>query len=264
NPALAWVSEYFEFSDTLVGGQIGSLRSLRPGQQVTEDWNKYPLHPAPDVHLLHLAGSRQPRARLPAAARTGDVLRLGTNPLAPIGGSLGLGISPFSDNTRGHLGTPFRGDPGAKTTGHFEIDQNGIKLASGDAVNGIPPVRLSSHPSEVRFTLTASRTGKRFLLSPSNTTTWTWRSWQHPRATVPAPRSCLAGTPARPRLTRQCAVQPMMTLSYQIAGLDLTGSAPSGSQVIGLTVGHLQLAADPPITGVRMRVSFDGGATWHP
>lgn len=55
-----------------------------------------------------------------------------------------------------------------------------------------------------------------------------------------------------------------MTLGYAVAGLSLTGSAPSGAQVVRVTVGHLQLARAVAVTGARVAVSLDGGKTWHP
>jgi len=55
----------------------------------------------------------------------------------------------------------------------------------------------------------------------------------------------------------------MITVRYNIERLGLAGSAPAGGQVIGLRVGHLQLAPQPPISAARLRVSFDGGATWR-
>jgi hypothetical protein len=37
----------------------------------------------------------------------------------------------------------------------------------------------------------------------------------------------------------------------------------AGRQSIGITVGHLQLAAAARITAAAARMSFDGGKTWH-
>jgi hypothetical protein len=132
SPSVLWLSRYVEFSSTFAGGQAGALRSFRAGSQVTEDWGRYPLHPAPNVNLARLTGSIQGFQVLPSAARAGDVLALGT--------------TAFSDSTPGHLGGGFSPDPGAKLTERYEIDQNGTRLASGDAGNGIAPVQLSPHP----------------------------------------------------------------------------------------------------------------------
>jgi hypothetical protein len=56
----------------------------------------------------------------------------------------------------------------------------------------------------------------------------------------------------------------MMTLRYQVHGLASNGSTRPGSQLIGISVGHLQLASAPHITGVRAQVSFNGGVSWQP
>jgi len=250
NPSMLWLSRYIQFSDTLAGGQAGSLRSLRAGQQVTDDWGRYPLHPAPDQNLARRAGAIAGFSVLPSAARAGD--------------ALALGITPFSDSTPGHLAGGFAPDPHAKITERYQVDQDGVRLASGDASTGIAPVRLSAHPSMVRFTLSAKRTGAHYLLSPASTTTWTWRSRRDAAATVPAPWACRTGRSVTAGLTRHCLVQPMMTLAYQVAGLSLAGTTAPGGQAIGLTASHLQLARGAAITAATLRVSFDGGKTWRP
>jgi hypothetical protein len=56
----------------------------------------------------------------------------------------------------------------------------------------------------------------------------------------------------------------MMTLDYQVHGLSLHGTTAPGRQVIGLTVGHLQLGGHAPITGAAAQVSCNGGRTWRP
>jgi len=53
-----------------------------------------------------------------------------------------------------------------------------------------------------------------------------------------------------------------MTLGYRVAGLGLDGAA-AGRQSLGITVGHLPLAAAARITTAAAQVSFDGGKTWH-
>jgi hypothetical protein len=44
-------------------------------------------------------------------------------------------------------------------------------------------------------------------------------------------------------LDRHCAVQDLLTLRYQLAGLGPAGVAPSGSQSLAISVAHLQHAA---------------------
>jgi hypothetical protein len=142
NPAVLWYGEYWEFQTTsdFFAGQTDPTRSLHAGQHLTQDWNRYPLHPAPDVSL---AGSGVFATQL-SAGRIGNLLTLDT--------------TPFSDNQRGHLGTGFFtglfDGSDAVMSGRYEVDQNGTPVAAGSALNGIPPVRLSRHPSVIRFLLT--------------------------------------------------------------------------------------------------------------
>jgi subtilase family protein len=248
DPSVLWEGLYVEFGRTFAGGQTGTLRTYRPDAAASEEWNRYPLHPAPTVNQA--APARSPVPLLLSAARAGDALT--------------LAVTPFSDSTAGHTGTFAAPDPTSKLTERYEVDQDGARLASGNAVNGVPPVRLSPGPSRVRFTLSARRTGPHYILSPASTTTWQWRSQRDPSAAVPPPWACLTGPRDRPALTRQCAVQPMMTLAYQVSGLTRDGAAAPGRQQIGLSVGHLQLAADPAITSAAVAVSFDDGKTWQP
>jgi hypothetical protein len=232
-PAITWASAYSSFvsprSFNAGGGQSGAPRHLRPGAVTSEDWNKYPLHPAPNVALTRGAPLG---AQLPSAARAGNLLILDT--------------TPFSDNQLGHLGSGFFDGPRTKTTGHYVLDENGHQLAAGPGASGPPPVDLSSRPSVVRFVLTASRAGPAYRLSPASRTVWTWRSRRDPSATVPRAWLCLRQSSGGLDLTRRCAVQSMMTL-----------------QVIGITAGHLQLARAVAVSGAQVSVSFDGGQHWQ-
>jgi len=237
-------------SGNLFAGQADAFRSLPAGGQQPENWNRYPLHPAPDVRLASAGGF----PALPSAGRAGNLLTLNT--------------TPFSDNERGHLGsgffTGFFGGSDARMSGRFEIDQDGVRLAAGSALGGIPPVLLSRQPSVIRFALTAARIGRHYVLSPASRTVWTWRSRRDTAATVPPSWFCIAESGDGFRITRRCAVQPMMTLRYQVHGLADNGSTRPGSQLIGISVGHLQLARAPHITGVHAQVSFNGGVSWQP
>jgi hypothetical protein len=249
-PAITWVSVYSSFvsprSFGAGGGQSDAPRHLRAGAVTSQDWNKYPLHPAPNVALT---GSAPLGAQLPSAARAGNLLV--------------LDITPFSDNQLGHLGSGFFPGPRTKPTGHFVLDENGRQLAAGKGATGPPPVDLSPRPSVVRFVLTASRAGAAYRLSPASRTVWTWRSRPDHSATVPGAWICLRQSPGGLGLTRRCAVQPMMTLQYQVPGMALNGTVPAGRQVIGITAGHLQLSRAAAVSGAQVAVSFDDGQHWQ-
>jgi hypothetical protein len=248
-PDIVWLSSYIESNRFGTGGQADTFRALPAGQQITQNWNQYPLHPQPDVQLLSGSLGAQFPA-FPSAARAGNMLT--------------LNLTPFSDNEPGHAGSGFFGGSGLAVTGRYVIQQNGTRIASGNPANGIAPVQLSPQPSVIRFALTATRTGKSFPQSASSTTAWTWRSVRMPNVTLPPSWFCgliFAGNQIR--VLHRCVVQQLLTLGYQVQGLGLNGSAPPGNQVISLSVGHLQLAGPAPITGASAQVSYDDGRIWQ-
>jgi hypothetical protein len=245
--SLMWFDSYFQSFSTGAGGQADQGRALRPGQRLAVGWNAFPLHPAPNVNLLAAAN---PSPTLPSASRAGNTLT--------------LEITPFSDNVQGHLGSGFSSVAPGIRRGRYAVFADGKRLAGGNAVraaHGHPDlhtaVQLAPGAHDIKFVLTASRTGALYRLSPASRTVWGWRSVPRPGATVPAGWTC-------GHRTRSCAVQPMMTLEYAVRGESLYGATHPGPQVIGLSVGHLQLAHGARVTRAAVSVSFDGGRTWHP
>jgi len=243
-PATVWLRGYYESLD--LPPVVDRYRLLHGGQHLTEDWNRYPLHPMPTVSLPGTSVF----AALPSAVRTQNTLL--------------LDITPFSDNQRGHLGGGFSGGP-FKITGSYALYQDGAKIAGRPVTAGSPDLfaraALAPRPSRIRFVVNAARTGPQYRLSTESRDVWTWRSRPEPGATVPAPWLCGVTRSGQP--DRHCAVQPMLTLRYQLAGLSLAGATRPGPQVLGITVAHLQEAAPSKITGVQARVSFNGGKTWQ-
>jgi hypothetical protein len=250
SPSLAWGSTLFfpggQSNGALI--QYDTLHVYHRGGRASEDWNGGPLHPGADVSLASASFSNITWP-VPSASRAGDVLT--------------LIITPFSDSTPGHLGFGYGAfPPGTAVRGTYEIDQDGTRIAGGDATVGgagpfIAQVPLSPAGSTVTFRLSASRTGAAYPLSTRTQTTWTWRSAHQPGGSLPAGWIC----PAEDQ--DHCAVEPMMTLGYHVAGLALDDTARPGPQILGVTVGHLQLARAARITSTRVQVSFDDGATWH-
>ena len=247
NLSLLWSSSYFAFGFPLGGQGDDTFRSLRPRPQ-TVDWNRYPLHPQRNYSAGGIGALLFPL--FPSAFRAGNTLTLTYG-------------DPFSDNTPGHRGPGTTG-PGGKIITRYEIDQNGKRIAGGTVDGEIPLVTLSRTRSVIRFTLDGSRRGPSYKLSTSNQTVWTWPSRRQPGAILPKSWVCgyvfIAG---RQTPERRCAVQPLMTMDYQVRGLALNGTAPPGRQLIGLHVGHLQLAAAARVTGAAAQMSCDGGRNWN-
>lgn len=244
-PKILWQNQtwtnLFQFS----GGETDDLRVYQPGQHQSQDWNRYPLHPAQDTTL---GGLSAVFPTLTSAARLGNELELYQ--------------TPWSDNQFGHLGGGFYGNGNAATTGSYTIDQNGQRIAHGSALDGIPFLKLSAKPSTITYTLHASRSGGGFQLSPSSTTVWTWRSRRRPAATVPKAWFCNYDNQFRP--LRACAVQPLLTLQYLVRGQALDGRTHPGRQTVSLQAGHIQLGGPAAITGATAQVSFNDGDSWTP
>jgi hypothetical protein len=232
--------------------QTQPFQLLHAGQDLSASWNAYPLHPAPN---LAPAGVKPPT--LPSAVRNWNRLI--------------MDITPFSDNTPGHMGsgvTPFSGVTGSAS---WAIYANGVKIASGKVPKRSPvgdvyaSARLRPNPSRIKFTLTASRRAPGRNLSGTSEDTWTWPSRAEPHATMAAPWYCAVTFPNFHLVYHHhCAVQDMMTLDYRLARERLDGSAPAGAQSLGITVSHLPDATAYPVTHAGLEVSFDNGTSWQP
>jgi hypothetical protein len=264
NPATLWADTAEQSSRDLAGGQLDELRTFHAGEHLNENWNAYPLHAGYNTDLVGTANPSHPAVPpIPSASRKGDALT--------------LDVMPFSDSTLGHIGAwGFFGGLGAslgKITGHYEVDENGKVIAAGNPLRRdreVGPfgefhaqVTLSPHPATVRFALEASRKAKIYAISTASRTVWTWRSQRESGARLPAGWSCGLTRRDAEAAGRSCAVQPMMTLEYAVAGLSLHGSARPGRQAIHLAAGHLQLVKPITVTRTSVSVSFDGGKTWH-
>ena len=229
--------------------QTDPARIYRSGQQVTENWNAYPLHPTPNVDVI---GSGGEFGTLPSASRSGN--------------TLSLDFTPFGDNTPGHVGAGFSNQSGtSKTTGTYEVDQNGKKISAGDAMAAArrgPDLRLnvplSPARSTIKFSLTAALGGRNSAGTPSDQsqTTWTWVSTHESGHHLPVGWFC-------PDLEPSCRAEPLLTLGYSIPDLSAHGLTRPGRQLINLTVGHLQLVKAAKITRATVQVSIDDGRTWH-
>jgi hypothetical protein len=247
-PKLVWQVSYAEFNPFFYfpwGGQGEDTFSARSAGRQTVDWDRYPLHPQP---YFSPGGPDGGFTLEPSAVKSGKFLYLST--------------TPFSDNQPGHLGAGFETGPGSTASGRYQVDSDGVTIASGNAVNGIPAIRLSPKPSLISFTLTAARTG-RFNLSTGSQTVWTWKTGHQPQVKLPADWICgYVLVRQQYELLPKCAVQPMMTLNYQVQGMAMNGSVAAGGQVVDVSVGHIQLAKAPAITGASAQVSWNDGQSW--
>jgi hypothetical protein len=256
-PPVMWFDEFFQNAGTLDTGQTDSGRTFRPGEAATENWNEYPLHTTTNVNA---AGARTQEPELVSASRAGNTLT--------------LDLSPFADNAPGHNAagyvSVFDGSQ-SPTSGSYEIEENGRKIASGNPVKSLGEtggdffthVKLASGAGTIRVVLDATRTGKLYTLSTQTQTAWTWRSAPAGDSKVSAGWAC-DWSPTTGPAGRDCAPQPLLTLDYSVAGLALTGTAPAGPQAVTINAGHMALTHWAKVTSLTAEVSFDGGSRWQP
>jgi hypothetical protein len=234
------------------GGQTDAFRLRHPGQQPAQAWGAYPLHPGTNISPPHT-----PFVVVSSADRAGNTLN--------------LDVTPFTDNQPGHTGAglvvPFPGKTN-EVSGRYAVYQNGTKVAGGNAVKatgGFGDVQVSAalaaKPALIKFVLSASRASAPYPLSATSNDVWTWHSRPEPGAHIPAPWLCNFAA-VKPSRDRHCAVQPMITLGYSVAGLGADGATKPGHQAITITAGHIQLAPRIPVTKAGVQVSVNGGKTW--
>ncbi|WP_370946861.1 hypothetical protein AB5J62_04615 [Amycolatopsis sp. cg5] len=250
---LGWFGGLAKYSQTgaggfqaWYGGQYESWHRYLAGQTLTEDWNKFPLHPAGAFSLV----DDKSNFTVAPVTRDGDLLR--------------LELTPFSDNQPGHTGMGFYGEPRDGIGGSYRLTQDDTTLVEGYAGGGVDlrfEQALDPKPSTLKLALDAYRYGPNYALSTDTRTEWTWPSKHVEGATLPGSLVCTSpkGQPAN----RACAAEPLLTLNYAVGGLGVDGRVPNGAQSVGLTVGHLQSAATSPITGATVQFSLDDGANWQ-
>lgn len=252
DPTITWFGGISKYSlvPSFVwwGGQYETAHHYTPGSTPREDWNRYPLHPAGPAAL-----ATDGWQVVPGVTRAGDTER--------------FALYPFSDNTFGHNGFGLYGESRDAIGGGYSLTQDGTTVASGPLppTSGDPvfepQVTLSPAPSSTRLVLDASRTGPMYLLSTASHTEWTWRSAHEQGGALPSPLVCTKSNSGTPDTA--CAVEPLLTVAYALGGQSVDGSTANGAQTLDLTVGHLQDAATPAITGATVQFSTDGGTTWQ-
>jgi hypothetical protein len=250
-PGLSWFGGFSKYVlpgpfPGWAGGQYESFHIYQGGSSVTEDWNRFPLHPTGAVALLPLTDAAM--FTQPGATRAGDLVR--------------IAITPFSDNQPGHSGFGFYGESRDTMTGYYRLTQDGTTLAEGTPSGGFEAgfeQEVAPGPATLGLTIDAGRTGPMYHQSTASHTEWTWKSQHVEGATLPAALYCARGDNGP---DRSCAVEPLLSLGYAVGGLRPDGSTPSGPQGLDLTVGHLQQSAGSPVTAATVQYSTDG-TTWQ-
>lgn len=245
SPPQYWQTAYSEYSRTR-GGQDGGGQyentqfwRVNPGQRLTEQWNRHPLHPGWATFVPGMTNPFSGPYLWAAAGR--------------IGNQLLLNYMPFTDNEPGHSSSSL--------AGQFVLRQNGVIIAHGKNTPSSISAKLSPKPATLRLAITATRSGPRFPLSATSKDVWTWRTRPEPSARVSGPWYC--GWTRANHKNRKCAAQPLLALRYQLGHLALNGTVPAGRQSLDVLARHIQPARGLRITKASVEVSFNKGRSWH-
>ncbi|OLF08714.1 hypothetical protein BLA60_22115 [Actinophytocola xinjiangensis] len=235
----------------------GPRRSVRPGEQISQEWHKGPLVPSPIAPYLYengfsisLVGGNP--TDLPMDSPTATVCtacRQDNNGM--------VYIRPFSDSDPRHASRTaedrtsalsfYRNgklaiNRAAAAPGHTYVAPDGLAL----------PLLAEAATYRLDWTSTEHRDP-----AISTTTRWTFRSGgDDPAADLPKDMFC------GPDTSRDCSLLPLLFLNYD---LDLTPAltAPAGSPFeVALRVSAQQAAPAPTGVSATVSVSYDDGATW--
>ena len=215
---LLWSLVTWANAGQLSGSDTDLFRTFSGGQHQYADVERVPAAPGSG----HDPGRRV--GRVPGAA-------LGQ----PAPAARCAWTSPRSATTSsGHAGPGYSGNGSAQVTGTYTVAQNGRPIARGSALNGIPAIPLQ--PPAVGGPVHADRQpASRYLPAipgqPDRLDLALGAGHHGPGAAGLVLLLHPAGYSVR--YHRECAVQPLMTLSYQVRGMGLTGLTRPGPQVIG-------------------------------
>lgn len=134
--------------------------------------------------------------------------------------------------------------------------RNGTEVAP--LAPGSAAYDLSDHPEPARYRLTLSRTVHDAALTHATRVDSDWEyTSQAPTGAAPKGYTCYDAI---------CRVEPLLLLRYDLTGaLGLDNTAPAtGAVHFTIHAYHQADAADPPVTALRLWVSYDHGEHWSP
>lgn len=180
------------------------------------------------------------------------------------GSTLYLKFSQDNDSTPAHVGV----DIAPPTSESLALYQNGTIVydqprSLATALDDLPLV-----PTTYRAVLDDDYTGvtgdSQSLVTDTDLT-FKYDPTTDPGSELPADDQCYLGADSF-AAGSACQILPILTVNYQVSGLDLTNTSHSPVQRLDLNIGHLSydgLGSHSPITSATLSVSFDRGATWR-
>jgi hypothetical protein len=213
----------------------GEARAFAGGRTYDIDWLHGPLAPTAGVHhtddydyecLMCAAGS-----------------------------TVSLGYEPMGDSTPDHLGFAFQE---TSLTAYADGQPVVTNPYASAVLTGVP-----DGAATYRFVLTTDSGGDPGISQSTHTVTdLTVKrpAAPDPASALPPTQRCEGGSADTP-----CQILPALNLTYDLA-TDQDNTSTSAVQAMAVTVGHISYdgkGSTAPITSLTVRVSFDGGTTWH-
>ncbi len=252
--AFQSASIYYNGTECFDGGiRYGARRTIQPGGQIDETWNK-----APEV---------------PSSTSIPDFGALGVPPYPTSQQGIDSTVAPATRQDDNGMVYLLRG--GDSDPSHYMDDVSTHSLTftrDGEVALSAPynttlkgafaaPFRLDlplvHRPATYKLDWTTQRYFTAADLSGTTETAWTFHSSPtDPHADMPDGEHC------SPDTSRSCSFLPLMFLHYSLA-LDFNSQARAGKPLpITFTVSGQQGAPAPSGVSATVSESFDGGTTW--
>jgi hypothetical protein len=229
---------------------FGERRLIRPGQRLTETWNKGPQVPsssAPYAQEALYGFQETPDTNVSsaleqvcAACRQDD---LGL-----------LYLNPYADSVAGHYRSALDAPARVEFYRDGVLAYTSATRGDGKLVTQLLDLPLLPEPAEYRLKVTGDNPG---MEDATSTTDWTFRTTNRDRAAdLPDSVQCA------PDPTRRCSFLPLLFVRPDLP-LDIDNAAPAGEPFeVAFTVRHQQYQDAPTRVNATVSVSYDGGVTW--
>ena len=228
-------------------------RTLAPGQQVNEVWNKGTMAPsAAAPYLLSPAAGlfgtpdtqvSDPNRIVCAACRQDDTAI--------------LNLLPYGDSAPDHFAAPLVYEP--SSTVKFWRDGTLAVTSDGNSTGALAPTNLLlpmlSKTANYRLAWSYADPSDSHATSD---TVWTFASAPTDTSSLPSSEDCI------PDPSRACSFLPLLFPRYDLP-VNYQSQAPAGSPApIAFTITGQQNAPAPTGLAATLSASYDGGATWSP
>ncbi|MEY9925927.1 hypothetical protein ABH926_000547 [Catenulispora sp. GP43] len=178
-------------------------------------------------------------------------------------GGLNVNLSGAGDSNLDTSGDAM----GAETDSYF---WNGQPITSNPPAPpwfGLVLASAPAGPATVRAVIDTDRTMAGATQSTKTHTdvSFPYTGKADPAAALPAGNSCTAAQAAG-QPTAPCQILPVLTITYQLAGLSVLNTSQLPVQVLNLDIGHESYGDHGPhaaVTEAQASISTDGGTTWR-